>query len=237
MSGFNFGTVGVVETAKPAGKKSDMPEIAVQGIYDLAAIDHVMTSLKGVREDMETEIKSAAKDRFIVAGCDTKKKPDNYRGFEKHGTEKPASATIELRKRSSASKLSDEEITLCKEWNIATEVVEVTVETFVINPEYLADRKVMGILEKLINDGVKSGKLPANIMLKQTGVKHTILAADALDTLFTKSKEIVTLGFNLCSSLAVGKTKFPGTIENALAVVGQIIPAFAAKKAAGKKTA
>jgi len=230
MSGFTFGGVGTIEAKKPA-KKSDSLEVVVDGIYDLAAIDEVMATLKTVRSDLETDIKAVVKEGFIEAGCATKIKPANY-----HGVENEASASIELRKRSSASKLSDEEIKLCLEWGIETQEVEDTVETFVINPEVLSDAKVMGALEKYIGDGIKAGKLPANIILKQEGVKRTLLVDNALDTLFAKGREIVEKAFSLCSTQAVGKTKFPGSIADALKVADRLIPAFAAKAAAAKAT-
>ena len=224
MSGFTFGGVGVIEAKKPS-KKTDAKEIVTKGILKLAAYDVVMDTLKVERADLETDIKGTAKALAIEVGCATKVRPDNYTG-----TEDKASASIEVRKRSSNSKLSDEEITNCKEWGIETQVVEDTVEAFVINPE--ADAKHMAALEKLIGDAIKAGKLPSTIILKQEGVKRTLLADNALDTLFTKPRDVVEKAFSMCGTQAVGKTKFPGTLADALKLIEQDIPVFAAKAAA-----
>ena len=234
MSGFTFGGVGVIEAKKPS-KKTDSKEIVTAGIHRLAAYDVVIDTLKVERADLETDIKAAAKVVAINVGCAIKSRPENY-----HGVENKSSASIELRKRSNNSKLSDDEITNCKEWGIETQEDEVVVEAFVINPD--ADAKQMAALEKLINDGIKAGKLSPDIIKKQEGVKRTLLADNALDTLFAKPRDIVEKAFSMCGTQAVGKTKFPGTLADALKLVEQDIPAFAAKAAAkpagkGKKAA
>lgn len=229
MAGFTLKGVGVIEAKKPA-KKDERPEITIPGIYNLAALDQVLADVKAVREDLEIEIKGLARAEFLRKGTATKCQPENFRGLEQG-----ASASMEMRKRSTKSALSDEEKTLCDELGIEYEEREEVIETFVINPTYLADEKVMAALEKAVGEAVRQHRLPLDILQKQEGVKRTILVDNALATLFTKSKEVVEQALSFCCVMAVGKTKFPGTIEAAIKVVEQLVPAFKAKADANAK--
>lgn len=245
MSGFSLGGVGVVNTP-PKAKKSDRIEFTIKGVYDHAALEVLISDLKTAQADLRTDIDDKFREEMILAGCISKKRPDNPLAVELG-----ASGSPELRKRSTASALSAEEITLCDELGIAyTEVVQ-TVETFVINPNYIpavatipeeveaekAKAKVMKNLEAVIGQAIKAGKLPEDIILKQNGVKRKVIADTALDTLFTLGEDVVRRGLSLCSTLSYGKTKFPGVFADALKVAERLIPAFKAKVDAAKADA
>lgn len=236
MAGFTLDGVGVINNKKSSGKKSDKDEFLCEGLYQIAALDQVLADVKAARDDLEVEVKALVQEEFVRLGCATKRQPANFIGCENGAT-----ASLELRKRSTRSTLKVEEITLCDEFKIEYEDVWDVIETFVINPEYLADKKVMGALEKAVGAAIAQGKLPLDILQKQTGVSRTILSEVALPNLFAKGKEIVEKAISFCSVLAVGKTKFPGTIDDAIKIAADLVPSLAkaraAKPAAAKRKA
>jgi hypothetical protein len=223
MAGFTLKGVGIIE-AKKSAKKDERPEVTIPGIYGLAALDQVLADVKAVRDELETEVKAAARAEFLRKGTATKCQPENFRGIEDG-----ASASMEMRKRSKASALSDEEIALCDELGIEYVVDEKVIETYVINPTYLEDEEVMKALEKVVGEAVRQHRLPLDILKRQEGVKKTILIDTALATLFTKSKDVVEKALSFCCTMAVGKSKFPGGIEAAIKVAELLVPAFKAK--------
>jgi hypothetical protein len=229
MPSFSLDGVGVI-TAKKPSKKTDRPEIEIEGIYNLAALDMVLADVKAAREELETEVKAAARAEFVRQGTASKCQPENFRGLEKG-----ASASMEMRKRSNRSALSEEEIALCDELGIEYVEHEEVIETFVINPTYLTDAKVMAALEKVVGDAVRQHRLPLDILQKQEGVKRTILVDTALASLFAKSKDVVEKAIGFCCTMAVGKSKFPGTIDDAIKVASSIVPALKTKMDAKPK--
>lgn len=218
MSGFTFGGVGTAKP-KPSAKKSDRAEQEIQGIKALAALDAVIASLTAVQKDLEADVKEQTTEIFVTHGCATKLQPANFRGIEEG-----SSASCELRKRSVRSYLSDEEIRVADELGVGHRPEVVTVETFIINQDCLKDRKVMGTLEKLVAGAVAKGQLPTDIFLKQEGVSHTVVNDDALPALFrTATPETATRALALCGTLAVGKTKFDGSLLDAVALVQTLV--------------
>ena len=45
--------------------------------------------------------------------------------------------------------------------------------------------------------------------------------------MWAKGTNVVTQAWNLCCTLAVGKSKFPGDLKAAVAVVGKLVPELA----------
>lgn len=171
-----FANAKTLKTSAKA-KKSDKEEIMIEGLEAVASLDAVIKSLTALKATMDADVKEAMLAHFVTSGAALKRRPDNFRGIENN-----ASASCELRARSSASKLSDSEIELLTTNNIPTEVVVDTVETFVINPEYLSDAKVMASIEKALK---KVKDIPEDLFLKQEGKSKTIVSDGAMAALFS----------------------------------------------------
>ena len=163
--------------AKPKAKKADTSDrVLIAGLEELASIDAAMKSLKAMKDTVEAEVKMHQKAHFVEAGLAAGKRPANFKGYE--GI---AVASCELRARSSASPLSEEEQALLEEHGIPVTKVDTTVETFIINPQYLNDS---ALLEKVGNVIGKIKDLPADFIMKQEAVSKYIVAEDGLDKLF-----------------------------------------------------
>src|ERR1041385_2896504 len=113
MAGFTLDGVGVINNKKSSGKKSDKDEFLCEGLYQIAALDQVLADVKAARDDLEVEVKALVQEEFVRLGCATKRQPTNFIGCENGAT-----ASLELRKRSTRSTLKAEEITLCDEFKI-----------------------------------------------------------------------------------------------------------------------
>lgn len=189
-----FSTAKTVQTKKTAAKKNDKRSVEIEGLAQLASIDAVIKALTALKTTIEGDVKSAMAVEFITEGCAAKKRPENFRGIETtelqvaDGEIKSvaASASCELRIRSSASALSDAEVETLTEAGIATQEAVSVVETYVVNPAYKDNGEILGLVEKKLK-GVKG--IPEDFIQFQPGEKKTIVGPDALDTLFTLPAE------------------------------------------------
>lgn len=195
-----FANAKTVKTGSKS-KKAEKAEIQIEGLENLAAIDAVIKSLEALKKTVEADVKSQMMVHFVKTGCDQKKRPENFKGMDGD-----ASASCELRARSSASGLSDSEIDLCKKHNIATEEVTAVVDTFIFNPAYANDGKLLGEIEKKLK-GIKG--LPEDLILKQDGSSKTVVAASAMDEVFLLQPEVAKQMLAVVGVLAV-KPKLEG---------------------------
>jgi len=175
----NFATAGTIKSVK--AKKSDRPEVSIADLEDFAALDAAIKSMTALKAILEGNIKASMKVHFVEAGCETKSRPVNFRGIDGN-----ASASCELRARSSASTLSAEEQELLTKFNIPMRTDTVVAETLVINPAYLGNADLLAKVQKALN-GVKD--IPDDFILKQDGVSKTVVDGDALEVLFAKGDE------------------------------------------------
>ena len=160
-------------------RKGAKTEIEIQGLEDYAVIDSLIKSLEAVKDSYSEPVKSQAREVFLEG--DGGRKPANFRG-----TDGIAEASIELRKRSTRSTLSDEEVALLTANDVPFEVVEDVTEAYVINPAYLGDSALLARIEK-----VKG--LPEDFILKQEQVARRVVSDDSVNTVFSKglAKELL----------------------------------------------
>lgn len=162
--------------APSSKKKAEKAEVQIDGIANLAAIDAVIKSLQALRTTVEADIKSEVNVQFLQKGCAAKKRPDNFKGIDTG-----ASSSCELRIRSSASKLSDDEANLLKAEGISTTEVTEVIETYIINPAYKDDGKLLALIETKLK-GVKG--IPEDFIQFQEGKTKTVVGETALDEVF-----------------------------------------------------
>jgi len=160
----------------PKAKKSDKVEHNIAGILDLATIDALMETLAATKASLTSQIKSQMKAQFVEDGEAAGKRPNNFRGVE--GT---ASASCELKKRSTASVLSDEEVALLEGANIPYEKAITVQEAFLFNPAYATNTELMGRVSKALE---KVAGLPGDFIQYQAEVSKNIATEASLDAVF-----------------------------------------------------
>src|SRR4051812_33316371 len=94
-------------TALPAkeakAKKADTKqEVEIKGLEKYAMIDALIVSLSSVQSTYETQVKTQMGAHFYADICTNRAKPDSFRGVEG-----AASASCEIRKRSTRSALTE----------------------------------------------------------------------------------------------------------------------------------
>ena len=195
--------------------KSDKIEITIPGLEKLASIDALMKSLNALKETADADVKNHQKEYFINEGMKIGKRPDNFKGKEGIAT-----ASCELRSRSSNSPLSDNELELLKKHDIPIERVDIIEETFIVNPKYLDDSD---LLERV---GTAIGRvkgLPEDFILKQGGDFKYVVSDDALDKLFAiKDINVVSLLVPVIGVLAT-KPSIGSRVKDAMTIVLELL--------------
>lgn len=163
-------------TPTPKGKTKDKAEVTMPGLEKFAILKSLAESIKTLCATYEAQVKAEAKERF----CDGTKRPENFRGIE--GS---AEASVECRKRSTNSPLSDDEVTALTQAGLPFDTIETTVETFVINPVYASDSALLDRVSKAI---AKVPGLPADFILHQNGVSKHVVTDATIDKMYANGK-------------------------------------------------
>lgn len=165
--------------AKTSTKTVDTT-VKVTGLEEYALVDSALKNLTTIKRTLEVQVKTTIRALFLE-NCHGKR-PENFRGSEGR-----ASASCELRKRSSASPLTDEEAALLDAHKIPYDVVSDTVETFVINPEHLEWlSKNSAKVEKALA-GIKD--LPVDLFMKQEAHPKRVVTDETVMAAF-KCKDV-----------------------------------------------
>jgi hypothetical protein len=209
------------DTAKTLGetkttKKSTKQDIGVEGLKEYASICAIEKVLKTFKEVSRVAIDESMTKHFVDVAIDTKKRPDNFKGVDGN-----ASASCELRQRSSASGLNDMEQETLRRHGIKTKVVEDKVETFVINPAYVADQKLLMKISTIL---AKDKSIPDDLFLKQESNKKVVVDEDGFAEVFSKSREALNELLPVVATLAV-KPKLDGVdaVREAFDVVKELV--------------
>jgi hypothetical protein len=217
-----FGTAKEVGPTKKAAKgKKDLPKNlpVIEGLEKLAALRKLQKALKGIEETLKDDVDQVVADMFLQQGMIRTAKPDNF-----NGKEGKAEANHQLKDRSSASALSDIELSLLTKYGISTEIVGDVHETFIVNPEYANDQKMLEKVEKALE---KVPGLPKDFIQKQVANKKTVITKTSIDECFRVPKKLCgnmtqkEVAQQLLPVVAViaHRTSFKGKIEDAMAIV------------------
>lgn len=182
-------------------KKSTKQEIGIDGLKEYASICTIEKTLKTIKETSRVAVDDSMMKHFVDVAIDTKRRPENFVGKDGNAT-----ASCELRIRSSASGLNDMELEVLAKHNIKTKVIEDKVETFVINPEYLKDQVILEKISKLLS---KDKSLPEDLFLKQESNKKIVVDDEAFADVFTKPRDVLNEVLPIVATLAV-KPKLDG---------------------------
>ena len=201
-----FGKAKAIETTKPAAKKDTKEQVTLPGLEELAQIDAAIKALTSMKKTIEADVKGEAFGHFFSQVVSTHKRPDNFRGVEGIAT-----ASIEFRKRSTASPISDEELPLFEKNNIPLQTIVTVQKLFGINPIYANDD---ALLEKVST--ALEGIVPDNFIVVQEEVSKKVVSEDAMDAVFEAKKP----NFELVKAISVmaikpklEKTDLPAIME------------------------
>lgn len=154
----------------PKGKKVNAVEI--DGLEDYAIADALIKTLIAIKDTLGEPVKDQSRSVFLQS--DGIKRPANFKAVDGE-----AEASIQLKKRTTASRLSDTEVALLQSKDIPFDTVDDVPEAYAINPKYLTDSALLARIEK-----VKG--LPDDFIVKQVAVSKHVVSDETVDAVFSK---------------------------------------------------
>lgn len=151
-------------------KASKKLEVKIPGLAKVAQIDAAIKALSALKELHESSVKETCFSSFASHSA----RPENFRGIDEN-----ASASVELRKRSSASALSEDEVKYLTEKNIPTEKKISAPSLFCVNPKYAGDLELLGKVSAAL-----SSIVPEDFFLIQQEKSSTIVTDKSIETAF-----------------------------------------------------
>lgn len=192
-----FAKPKTVQTIAPTATKKTKESAAdqVAGFEEVAAIDACIKALDGLKKLKAGILQSKLRAQLVAEGLRTKGKPESRKLAEGLAT-----GAYYLRKRDTRSPLSGEELdllstvgkTVCDDSGAIVEIegytttVPVQPAMLAVNPAYAEDTS---LLEKL-DEAVKQAKikLPDDFIIQQPAVVKIVVADEAIENLFRRSK-------------------------------------------------
>lgn len=176
-----FANAKTIAAPAPSAKKAKKVQAHIDGLEMYALLDATEKSIKTLKETYRSVVDPQVTDEFVATGMLIKRQPDNF-----EGTDGAATASCEIRKRSSASGLDAAELAACKEHGISTERAVSTPEAFIFNPAYMNDSALMERISKAIS-GIKG--IPADLILKQEETFKNVTTEKSIDEVFALGDE------------------------------------------------
>lgn len=188
-------------SAPKTKKVSEVSQYVLSGLSRFAALTAAIKSLGALAEVEETNVKAKMIDQFVASGMARNSKPDNFEGVEEL-----ASASCQLKIRSSASVLSDEDVEILKKENIPYNEHTKQEEAFLINPKYTNDMELLSRVE----EALANVALPEDFLLKQEKISANVASPKSIDAIFAlKNEEKIRALLPLVTTLAI-KPKIEG---------------------------
>jgi hypothetical protein len=184
--------------ARAKAKKGKAERIVVAGLAeytDFAVLERAMKEEKAGSYD---ELRENVISQFIQLGAAEKVRPANFTGIE--GL---ARASCELKDRSSASPITNEEAALLDKHGIPTETVG-TAATYAINPAYVGNAE---LLEKVSKALSKIEGMPADFLLPQASTQKVVVGEGAIDKLFEKKPAVIRELIDIVAQIAIRDAK------------------------------
>jgi hypothetical protein len=189
-----FGSAAVISAPAPTSKKPKAEKVALTGMERFSAIKAAIKSLEALAAVEEAGLKGQMLTHFIDKATESKKRPDNFKGVEG-----AAEGSCQLKGRSSASKLTDDEKVILGKHEIGFDRVVKTPEAFIINPAYTHDMAIHAKVE----EALANVDLPEDFLMKQEEVSIDIATEESMDAVFKKTAEEMELLLPLVSTMSI----------------------------------
>ena len=162
-------------------------------------VDSLEKNLKALKETLKGKVNEQMKEIFTRQN---NKRPENFRGIEKH-----ASASCEMRKRTIASVLTEEEVKALEKDGIPVGTEVSTPSRFIINPEHAANQE---LLQKISDAIQKVPGVPENFILHQAEVSSQVVTDETLNKVCELG--LIAKHFDKVATLAV-KAKLENELD------------------------
>jgi hypothetical protein len=211
----NLFATATTAPVKKSVKKGAKAEVQIAGLEVYAALDAAYKTIEALKVSARENIDAQIQAYFVREGAALKAQPANFRGIESD-----ASASCELRKRSSRSFLNEQEVQLLEEAGIPIDTIQDKPETFIINPAYLADTALMNKVGEVL--GTMKG-IPIDFIQKQEAKTTTVVSDESLAVLFQKTLAEIEALLPILATTAVKPTLAADKTAEALRLVAEKI--------------
>lgn len=192
------------ETTAKRGSGKTKPEIDVNGLRHYAALKNAQKQIEAALETLKADVNGAAIDYFLNA-----QRKDSIQGVEGDTT-----ASLQLRKRTSRSVLSDQEYSVLSDLGIDTDLAADA--RFYINNDYAEDSDLLGKVSAALE-----GVVPADF-LKATSPKY-VVSGNAVDQALQIEDETMRETVVEMVTTQAARCKFGGSNEEALNILREVL--------------
>lgn len=191
-----FKNAKTIKAPATKGRKAEAETVEIKGMERYAAIKAAIDTLTALAGVEEAAIKALMATRFVQQGCAPEKqcRPDNFKGIE--GT---AEGSCQLKIRSTASVLSEDEQKLLAQHEIPFERVIKTQEAFLINPAYTNN---MALLAK-VEEALEGVELPEDFLMKQEEVSVPVVTEESMNAVFKKDSATAEILLPVVTTMAI----------------------------------
>lgn len=211
-----FDSAKPLKEKKPASRKQSAEQVAMKGLAKFAKIDALIKSLEGVKETLDGELKTEAMDHFITEAGG--RRPANFTAIDGQAT-----ASVQLKVRSTRSALKPDEVEFLKKAGVPVEVVVTTPKLFGINPKYATDEKMLEKIEKVLT---KTG-LPEDLFVVQEEVSATVANEKSIEAVFAGNMDADVV--RMVTTLAIKPTLEEVAVRELFDEVKQMVAPDTAK--------
>ena len=170
-------------------------------------------------------------DHFCAVAKETHKKTDSFRGIDGE-----ASASIEMRKRSVASTLTEEEVETLERLGIKSEKVIKTPKLYAINPAYASDDALMSKVEKALTKALKDIVDVDNFFVVQEEVSKSVVTDETIEAVFKNQSDNQDLIY-MVTTLAVKPSLKNFSVEKALKLAVELTSSVESEETHEEKVA
>lgn len=188
-----------LKTEKPKAKGKTREEVQIDELDTYAKLDALTKALEAVKDSLKPVVQNQMVEHFVERGTTTGMKPESFRGVDGN-----ASASCEIRKRSTRSTLKPAEKEMLDEAGISYSEEVVKEKAFLINPKYSEDMELLGKMEEAL-EGVDG--LPEDLFQQQEKVYTTVVTDKSVNDLFaTKNEETIRKLLDVVTTMAIKPT-------------------------------
>lgn len=205
MAANMFDKAKATETAKPKVKGKAKPQINVEDLHMYAALKAAEKAIGTMVETLKEDVNETALAAFVEAGNAT----------SIQGVDGDTTASLQLRKRTSRSVLSDQEKLVLDELNISVE--KSADSRFYINNEYAEDQELLGKVAAALDGIVPEdfiGHTGEKFVVTSASVGEAFKNCDGPDQLRDILKIVAT---------QAARTKFGGSHDDMVAILDGVL--------------
>jgi hypothetical protein len=210
-------SIGSGIKVKQNGTPAKPLDLELPNLELYARLDQAAKAIAEFKAEVRPELEEAVVDRFVKVGAALQARPASFKAAQG-----AALGCFELRKRSTNSALSEDEAAKLASYNIPLEELTTVEETFVINPQYLSDSKLM---QKVGTALSKVPGLPLDFILRQEPDTKVIVSDETIESVFRQPSETIAELLRMVSAIGI-RTRLDNEAANfTLAALAQELEA------------